>query len=160
MGYGTITSYALMSLEPRGTLFVTPGMEVSANIISCHLGRTEQWCFFIKYLASYYRYFAYFAELHIFGHQRRFVFMQLLGKVVQTGWPRISFGVKFQEGEKWRTISEIVNGGLVCFLYIWLKILTVTVSQIQTQIHKIYRWKYQQGGFELKIYKHPSIYVQ
>ncbi|XP_039058843.1 50S ribosomal subunit assembly factor BipA isoform X2 [Hibiscus syriacus] len=28
MGYGTITAYALMSLEPRGTLFVTPGMEV------------------------------------------------------------------------------------------------------------------------------------
>ena len=28
MGYGTITAYALMSLEARGTLFVTPGMEV------------------------------------------------------------------------------------------------------------------------------------
>lgn len=28
MGHGTITAYALMSLEPRGTLFVTPGMEV------------------------------------------------------------------------------------------------------------------------------------
>ncbi|KAF5732593.1 translation factor GUF1 organellar chromatophore [Tripterygium wilfordii] len=27
MGYGTITAYALVSLEPRGTLFVTPGME-------------------------------------------------------------------------------------------------------------------------------------
>ncbi|KAB2612559.1 translation factor GUF1 [Pyrus ussuriensis x Pyrus communis] len=26
MGYGTITAYALVSLEPRGTLFVTPGM--------------------------------------------------------------------------------------------------------------------------------------
>lgn len=29
MGHGTITAYALMSLEPRGILFVTPGMEVS-----------------------------------------------------------------------------------------------------------------------------------
>ena len=28
MGYGTITAHALMSLEARGTLFVTPGMEV------------------------------------------------------------------------------------------------------------------------------------
>jgi hypothetical protein len=28
MGFGTITSHALMSLEARGTLFVTPGMEV------------------------------------------------------------------------------------------------------------------------------------
>lgn len=28
MGYGTITSHALMSLEARGTLFVTPGAEV------------------------------------------------------------------------------------------------------------------------------------
>lgn len=28
MGYGTITTYALMSLEPRGILFVKPGMEV------------------------------------------------------------------------------------------------------------------------------------
>lgn len=28
MGYGTITAYALMSLEPRGILFVKPGMEV------------------------------------------------------------------------------------------------------------------------------------
>lgn len=28
---GTITSYALMSLEPRGTLFVTPGLEVITN---------------------------------------------------------------------------------------------------------------------------------
>nr|CAN77877.1 hypothetical protein VITISV_004501 [Vitis vinifera] len=27
MGHGTITAYALVSLEPRGTLFVTPGME-------------------------------------------------------------------------------------------------------------------------------------
>ncbi|CAI9754907.1 unnamed protein product [Fraxinus pennsylvanica] len=27
MGYGTITAHALMSLEARGTLFVTPGME-------------------------------------------------------------------------------------------------------------------------------------
>ncbi|XP_062153477.1 uncharacterized protein LOC133861698 [Alnus glutinosa] len=27
MGYGTVTAYALMSLEARGTLFVTPGME-------------------------------------------------------------------------------------------------------------------------------------
>lgn len=29
MGYGTITAHALMSLEARGVLFVTPGMEVS-----------------------------------------------------------------------------------------------------------------------------------
>lgn len=29
MGYGTITAHALMSLEARGTLFVTPGMEVA-----------------------------------------------------------------------------------------------------------------------------------
>nr|XP_011466940.1 PREDICTED: translation factor GUF1 homolog, organellar chromatophore [Fragaria vesca subsp. vesca] len=33
MGYGTITSYALMSLEPRGTLFVTPGMETYDGMI-------------------------------------------------------------------------------------------------------------------------------
>lgn len=32
MGYGTITSYALMSLEARGTLFVTPGLEVAITI--------------------------------------------------------------------------------------------------------------------------------
>lgn len=31
MGYGTITAYALLSLEPRGTLFVTPGMEVGTS---------------------------------------------------------------------------------------------------------------------------------
>ncbi|KAK2973262.1 hypothetical protein RJ640_001918 [Escallonia rubra] len=31
MGRGAITSYALMSLEPRGTLFVTPGMEVDLS---------------------------------------------------------------------------------------------------------------------------------
>lgn len=34
MGYGTITAYALMSLEPRGTLFVNPGMEVGTYMIS------------------------------------------------------------------------------------------------------------------------------
>jgi GTP-binding protein len=28
MGYGAITAYALTSLEPRGILFVSPGMEV------------------------------------------------------------------------------------------------------------------------------------
>lgn len=28
MGRGLITAYALLSLEPRGTLFVNPGMEV------------------------------------------------------------------------------------------------------------------------------------
>lgn len=28
MGYGSITAHALMSLEARGILFVTPGMEV------------------------------------------------------------------------------------------------------------------------------------
>lgn len=28
MGYGTVTAYALMSLEARGTLFVNPGLEV------------------------------------------------------------------------------------------------------------------------------------
>jgi predicted membrane GTPase involved in stress response len=33
MGYGTVTAYALMSLEARGTLFVTPGMEVDINNI-------------------------------------------------------------------------------------------------------------------------------
>ncbi|XVF14618.1 hypothetical protein REPUB_Repub09cG0076700 [Reevesia pubescens] len=33
MGYGTITAYALMSLEPRGTLFVTPGMEAYDGMI-------------------------------------------------------------------------------------------------------------------------------
>lgn len=32
MGYGTITAYALMSLEARGTLFATPGMEVGSYI--------------------------------------------------------------------------------------------------------------------------------
>lgn len=34
MGYGTITSHALMSLEARGTLFVTPGTEVVTYITS------------------------------------------------------------------------------------------------------------------------------
>ncbi|KAH7843430.1 hypothetical protein Vadar_016546 [Vaccinium darrowii] len=33
MGRGTITSYALMSLEPRGTLFVQPGMEAYDGMI-------------------------------------------------------------------------------------------------------------------------------
>ncbi|ONI16871.1 hypothetical protein PRUPE_3G126600 [Prunus persica] len=33
MGYGTITAYALMSLEPRGTLFVNPGMETYDGMI-------------------------------------------------------------------------------------------------------------------------------
>ncbi|XP_022741369.1 uncharacterized protein LOC111292967 isoform X2 [Durio zibethinus] len=33
MGYGTITAYALMSLEARGTLFVTPGMETYDGMI-------------------------------------------------------------------------------------------------------------------------------
>lgn len=37
MGRGTITSYALMSLEPRGTLFVIPGMEVGLKMISFYL---------------------------------------------------------------------------------------------------------------------------
>lgn len=29
---GTITAYALVSLEPRGTLFVTPGVEVNISL--------------------------------------------------------------------------------------------------------------------------------
>lgn len=33
MGHGTITAYALMSLEPRGILFVTPGMETYDGMI-------------------------------------------------------------------------------------------------------------------------------
>ncbi|KAL2466603.1 elongation factor family protein [Abeliophyllum distichum] len=33
MGYGTITAHALMSLEARGTLFVTPGMEAYDGMI-------------------------------------------------------------------------------------------------------------------------------
>ncbi|XVF60916.1 hypothetical protein PTKIN_Ptkin08bG0086400 [Pterospermum kingtungense] len=33
MGYGLITAYALMSLEARGTLFVTPGMETYDGMI-------------------------------------------------------------------------------------------------------------------------------
>ncbi|XP_022874094.1 uncharacterized protein LOC111392913 isoform X2 [Olea europaea var. sylvestris] len=33
MGYGTITAHALMSLEARGTLFVTPGMETYDGMI-------------------------------------------------------------------------------------------------------------------------------
>ncbi|XWS30032.1 hypothetical protein CRYUN_Cryun24cG0082900 [Craigia yunnanensis] len=33
MGYGTITAYALMSLEARGSLFVTPGMETYDGMI-------------------------------------------------------------------------------------------------------------------------------
>lgn len=41
MGYGTITAYALMGLEPRGTLFVRPGMEVilftNLTVSSCPL---------------------------------------------------------------------------------------------------------------------------
>lgn len=32
MAPGTITAYALMSLEPRGILFVKPGMEVRFSI--------------------------------------------------------------------------------------------------------------------------------
>ncbi|RVW46762.1 GTP-binding protein TypA/BipA-like [Vitis vinifera] len=41
MGHGTITAYALVSLEPRGTLFVTPGMEFMLDCqyhhgFSCH----------------------------------------------------------------------------------------------------------------------------
>lgn len=32
MGYGTITAHALMSLEARGTLFVTPGLEVVSHL--------------------------------------------------------------------------------------------------------------------------------
>lgn len=51
MGYGTITAYALMSLEPRGTLFVNPGMEVGTYMISS--------CFYLSFnfpnLFSYYR---------------------------------------------------------------------------------------------------------
>lgn len=34
MGHGTTTAYALMSLEPRGILFATPGMEVAWMIHS------------------------------------------------------------------------------------------------------------------------------
>lgn len=38
MGYGTITAHALMGLEARGTLFVTPGMEVATySTSSSHL---------------------------------------------------------------------------------------------------------------------------
>ncbi|XP_071907129.1 uncharacterized protein [Coffea arabica] len=33
MGYGTTTAYALISLEPRGILFVTPGMETYDGMI-------------------------------------------------------------------------------------------------------------------------------
>ncbi|PKI42586.1 hypothetical protein CRG98_037031 [Punica granatum] len=33
MGYGTVTAHALMSLEARGTLFVTPGMETYDGMI-------------------------------------------------------------------------------------------------------------------------------
>ncbi|KAI4331091.1 hypothetical protein MLD38_029314 [Melastoma candidum] len=33
MGYGMITAHALMSLEPRGTLFVSPGMETYDGMI-------------------------------------------------------------------------------------------------------------------------------
>lgn len=33
MGYGTITAYALMSLEARGTLFVNPGLEAYDGMI-------------------------------------------------------------------------------------------------------------------------------
>ena len=40
MGFGTITAHALMSLEARGTLFVTPGMEV----------RTLHLLFFMYYM--------------------------------------------------------------------------------------------------------------
>lgn len=43
MGNGLITSHALMSLEARGILFVTPGMDVSkvfslvfiVNLLNC-----------------------------------------------------------------------------------------------------------------------------
>lgn len=37
MGFGSITAHALMSLEARGTLFVTPGMEVGTMAILCAL---------------------------------------------------------------------------------------------------------------------------
>lgn len=40
VGYGPITSHALMSLEARGTLFVSPGMEVGAN----------PFCYFMYYM--------------------------------------------------------------------------------------------------------------
>ena len=34
MGYGTITAYALIGLEARGILFVSPGVEVVSHINS------------------------------------------------------------------------------------------------------------------------------
>ncbi|CAK8577084.1 unnamed protein product [Lathyrus sativus] len=40
VGYGPITAHALMSLEARGTLFVSPGMEVGANPL----------CYFMSYM--------------------------------------------------------------------------------------------------------------
>lgn len=46
MGNGTITAHALMSLEARGILFVTPGMEVIVLTLSfdvpkgCHFSST------------------------------------------------------------------------------------------------------------------------
>lgn len=67
MGYGTITSYALMSLEPRGTLFVTPGMEVSTHIISCHVRHIKKCCFFILIIKSVFSLYYWFsAELTSF----------------------------------------------------------------------------------------------
>ena len=33
MGYGTITSHSLMGLEARGTLFVSPGLDVRTFFI-------------------------------------------------------------------------------------------------------------------------------
>lgn len=41
MGYGTTTAYALMSLEPRGQLFVKPGMEVGVISFSKYLGKSS-----------------------------------------------------------------------------------------------------------------------
>jgi hypothetical protein len=43
VGYGPITAHALMSLEARGTLFVSPGMEVGAN----------PFCYFMYYMLYY-----------------------------------------------------------------------------------------------------------
>jgi len=43
VGFGSITLHALMSLEARGTLFVSPGMEVRANTF----------CYFMYYMLSF-----------------------------------------------------------------------------------------------------------
>lgn len=44
MGYGTITAHSLMGLEARGTLFVSPGLDVRTFLFMIYI---YMFCFFI-----------------------------------------------------------------------------------------------------------------